>query len=235
MELRSCYFCGSIGASLDARSVAPDGSAPAADPVRVVLCTDCHAKLDRILDRALDARGEDARGGAESTPGGPSVDGSASAELAAEESTAAESTDGESGEQDSDDPTDASRSDGAFAGADGITFGGADDGPPAGDAADRDADVAGDADDGDEEGDDGTDAADDTPSGQLRGLGDGETNPYRKALRLLRNREFPMARTDLVEVMASAYELDPDECERLIDFAVDRGLLVDDGGELRRA
>ncbi len=44
-----------------------------------------------------------------------------------------------------------------------------------------------------------------------------------------------MERAALVEVMSSAYDLDATECERIVEFAIERGALVDDGGTLRRA
>lgn len=78
-------------------------------------------------------------------------------------------------------------------------------------------------------------SGDDGPSG-LRGLGaadQGSRSTYRKALRLLRNRDFPMARSDTVDLLSSAYDLDREECDRLLDLCVDRGLLAEENGELR--
>ncbi|MFB6156359.1 MAG: hypothetical protein ABEJ34_00765 [Haloferacaceae archaeon] len=104
------------------------------------------------------------------------------------------------------------------------------------DAADDDGGAATGGDGVDAVGDDG-DAADADAGGsggRLRGLGESPASTYRKALRLLRNREFPMAREDLVDVLSSAYDLDYDECQRLVDLAVEQGILVEDGDELRR-
>jgi hypothetical protein len=75
------------------------------------------------------------------------------------------------------------------------------------------------------------------PTG-LRGLGADERgggSSYRKALRLLGNREFPLERAAAVDLLSGAYDLDVEECERLVDLTVERGLLVEADGELRRA
>jgi hypothetical protein len=110
-----------------------------------------------------------------------------------------------------------------------------------GDGADGASDdAAGDRDttrpteDGDDRDDPDT-AGDGERSTDTPGLGSGAGGPYRKALRLLQNREFPMERAALVEVMSSAYDLDATECERIVEFAIERGALVDDDGTLRRA
>ncbi len=80
-----------------------------------------------------------------------------------------------------------------------------------------------------------SDDSDDPPTG-LRGLGASERgdSDYRRALRLLGNREFPIARTAAVDLVAGAYDLDRSECERLVDLTVERGLLEEVDGELRR-
>jgi len=93
---------------------------------------------------------------------------------------------------------------------------------------------AADARDGDGSSDDGdTDESGGRPHGLNTGAG-GDIDTYRKALRMLRNREFPMERTAVVDLLSTAYDLDRDECDEVIDFAVDRGLLAEDGSELRR-
>ncbi|ESS05994.1 MAG: hypothetical protein A07HB70_01538 [uncultured archaeon A07HB70] len=92
-----------------------------------------------------------------------------------------------------------------------------------------------DEDEGDNAGERG--GTDDPPTG-LRGLGAGERgggSDYRSALRLLGNREFPMERAAAVDLVAGAYDLDRSECERLVDLTVERGLLEEADGELRRA
>ena len=56
---------------------------------------------------------------------------------------------------------------------------------------------------------------------------------YGKLLRLLRNRDLPMNRSKVEALASGAYDLDGHEVEALIDAAVERGDLVDDGGRIR--
>ncbi|MFB6167713.1 MAG: hypothetical protein ABEJ43_02580 [Haloferacaceae archaeon] len=185
MELRSCYFCGVAGRTVESRDLGA---------VAVTLCPRCEEKLARLRD-ATDA------GATETTP--VTFDGS---------DDAGHSTDADGEEptaRTADEPPDQPAADGPGDETDGAPS----DGPP------------------DESG-----SSDDAGSTGLRGLDSddrGRRSTYRKALRLLRNREFPMARSDTVDLLASAYDLDREECERLLDLCVDRGLLAEENGELR--
>jgi hypothetical protein len=68
-----------------------------------------------------------------------------------------------------------------------------------------------------------------------RGSRDGERpDEYRKVMRLIENREFPVARAELEAVVTSAYGLEDDQCRRILDAAIERGVLVEDGAELDR-
>ncbi|KAB1192921.1 hypothetical protein GJR96_05465 [Haloferax sp. MBLA0076] len=67
--------------------------------------------------------------------------------------------------------------------------------------------------------------ADDTPA---------EPPQFRKVVRILQNREFPVERADVESLASNAYDLDDDEVADIFDYAVERGLLVDDGGTLRK-
>ncbi|MGQ4556510.1 hypothetical protein [Halobellus sp. GM3] len=71
------------------------------------------------------------------------------------------------------------------------------------------------------------DAGADTPT-------EGEPEDFRTVMRLLGNREFPVDRDTIVDLAASAYDLDPSHVERILEYATDRGLLADDGGTLER-
>jgi hypothetical protein len=62
----------------------------------------------------------------------------------------------------------------------------------------------------------------------------GEPEEFRTVMRLLNNREFPVERRAIVELAASAYELDDAHVNQCLDYAVDRGVFDDDGGTLRR-
>ena len=61
-----------------------------------------------------------------------------------------------------------------------------------------------------------------------------EPEEFRTVMRLLGNRDFPVERGAIVELATNAYELDERHVGRIIDHAVDRGVIVDDGGTLRR-
>ncbi|MFP8957501.1 hypothetical protein ACLI4Y_12280 [Natrialbaceae archaeon A-CW3] len=58
---------------------------------------------------------------------------------------------------------------------------------------------------------------------------------YGKVLRLLSNREFPMARSDVEGLAAGAYDLEGHEVEAIIDHAIETGEFVEDGSQLRRS
>ncbi|WP_251330516.1 hypothetical protein [Haloplanus pelagicus] len=55
---------------------------------------------------------------------------------------------------------------------------------------------------------------------------------YYKVLRLLQNREFPMDRADLTGLVTGAYDVSEPQCERIIETAIDRGVLVAEGSTL---
>ena len=194
MELRSCYFCGVAGRTVQSRPVSG---------VEVTLCPRCEEKLAR-LQTATD-------GDIDTTAATPvTFDTPASGP---EESDAPATT---SKQRDS--TTEPSPGDG-------------DDPDESTEASDGDA-----PDESTEAGDDANDGSGDDDSSGLRGLtaaDRGSRSTYRKALRLLRNREFPMARSDTVDLLSSAYGLDREECDRLLDLCVDRGLLAEENGELK--
>ena len=65
------------------------------------------------------------------------------------------------------------------------------------------------------------------------GVGE-EPEEFRTVMRLLGNREFPVDRGAIVELAASAYELDEQHVHHVLDYAVDRGVIAEDGHTLRR-
>jgi hypothetical protein len=207
VTLRSCYFCGAVGRTVQPRPVSG---------VEVTLCPGCEDKLARLRAATDDgSESEDAvTGVAPVTFDGPDE---------------AEPAPSDSGGGADDEPTDGTDGPGEEERAD---------------AENREAErtdeaetpSTGTAAPDDEDPDGRTAASDDASATGLRGLDAddrGRRSTYRKALRLLRNREFPMARADTVELLASAYDLDREECERLLDLCVDRGLLAEENGELR--
>lgn len=58
---------------------------------------------------------------------------------------------------------------------------------------------------------------------------------YYKTLRFLRNRDLPMPRADAEELVSSAYDMDAAQCRRVLDVALEEGVLAEDGGQIRRA
>lgn len=62
----------------------------------------------------------------------------------------------------------------------------------------------------------------------------GTPHGYRKVMRLLENRQLPMAREDAVQLAAEAYELDPTEVAKAIDHAVEYDRLREVDGELKQ-
>ena len=57
---------------------------------------------------------------------------------------------------------------------------------------------------------------------------------YRKVVRLLRNREFPMGRSGFESLAANAYDLEQREVEAIVDYAIEQGELVQRGSDLDR-
>ena len=206
MELRSCYFCGVAGRTVQSRPVSG---------VEVTLCPRCEEKLAR-LQTATD-------GDIDTTAATPvTFDTPASGP---EESDAPATT-----SEQRDSTTEPSPGDGDDSG-ESTEAGDGDDPGESTEAGDGDA-----PDESTEAGDDANDGSGDDDSSGLRGLtaaDRGSRSTYRKALRLLRNREFPMARSDTVDLLSSAYGLDREECDRLLDLCVDRGLLAEENGELK--
>ena len=61
-----------------------------------------------------------------------------------------------------------------------------------------------------------------------------DAQTYNKIIRLLQNREFPVNRSKFSELATSAYDVTPDECARVIDYAIHRGELREDRGMLKK-
>lgn len=92
-------------------------------------------------------------------------------------------------------------------------------------------------------GDEGSDATEDetdsTADSQTVHSADAGTDDppenYGKVLRLLRNREFPMSREEVVTIATSAYSLSARNVQQIIDESVDRGEFVETDGQLEQA
>ncbi len=55
---------------------------------------------------------------------------------------------------------------------------------------------------------------------------------YNRVMRLLQNREFPMARGAFVDLAANAYDLAEETVETVLDAVIEQGALADRDGEL---
>ncbi|MFB6192281.1 MAG: hypothetical protein ABEI11_03050 [Haloarculaceae archaeon] len=87
-------------------------------------------------------------------------------------------------------------------------------------------------------GDGGARAADAAGSGGSGSRGKrtrkGAPRGYRKVLRFLENREFPMDRAEAESMAADAYDLDTGQVADVIDHAIKHDRLREASGELRR-
>jgi len=250
-QLRSCDFCGEEAAGV--YEVVPAELAPAeGEQRRVVLCADCRETLEGVLAPLL------SRLGIEESNAEPAVESEADA-------AGASPTDADVAPTDSfaaDDPRGTSISESS--GSDIPDLGTGETADNDGDDEKRD-EVGGDEREGGDVRDadvaaGGTDAGggDDDALPPLDG--DGESEPpaggsvadvdagseptpapeeepaeFRTVMRLLGNREFPVARGEIVELATSAYGLGEGEVDEILAYAVERGLLEDDGETLQKA
>ena len=248
----SCYFCGTaLDASVADQPVVPEDLAQPDGPHRTVtLCPTCSRKLDAVMDEVRAAVGDVAPD--ESGPDSSGADGSTD-----EGPSAGEFFD------ESPDIRDLSDADGGHGGsgggggdADGGADGGAEGSADTSADADRDgtggdqettephsasvssADGGGDAhagDDADAANDD--DAAGAGEPGENADEADNQTITRlenSKVMRMLENREFPVERAPFETVAANAYEVRPQDVGKVIDMAIDRGLLAEQNGNLVR-
>lgn len=55
---------------------------------------------------------------------------------------------------------------------------------------------------------------------------------YNKVVRLLQNREFPIERGEIEDVAVGAYDVGTEECRAVVDAAIERGLVAQEGSQL---
>lgn len=82
-----------------------------------------------------------------------------------------------------------------------------------------------------EESSDGTD--DQSGDQSVGGSPDAPPN-YRRAMRMLETRQFPLDRTEVESLLANAYELETHELEAVLGHAVETGKLVEEDGQFRK-
>lgn len=87
----------------------------------------------------------------------------------------------------------------------------------------------------------GGDGAGTSPgSGDVEGSGRqgatrrGAPSGYRKVMRFLENRDFPMDREEAETLVAEAYEMDPETVSSAVDHAIRHGRLREVGGDLHQ-
>ncbi|USZ70630.1 hypothetical protein [Natronosalvus halobius] len=205
--IQTCDFCGEPAAGTFEIVSAALGPSER-EQRRAVLCNACHDRLETLLEPLLD-RLEDGGESGHDGNGRSSRD-----DTPPETDDVAVSIGG----NDETRTADGSRSDGVEAAArasrQGVT-------------TESNADIEREsAEDGAEPDDRNTESA----------LGDDSQPPaaYGKVLRLLRNRELPMDRADLEGLAAGAYDLESHEVDAIIDHALAKGKLAEDGDQLRR-
>lgn len=230
VQLRSCYFCGATGALSEYEALPAElGVASGASP-RVILCDRCHTKLRNVLAPLVDGADRGA------------VDASATSDVAGDRPSQPEVTFARA-ETPADETTDEPEvSDIDSAGsADGAGDALSDDSET--DVADAVAAETGEADADTTAEEDHTDAADDESAGET--ADESETTDaapptsdldrvYHKLLRFLRNREFPIPRTEAEAIAQSAYDLTETEASQVIQRTIDRDVLEERDGELHR-
>ncbi|SDZ80480.1 hypothetical protein SAMN04488065_0450 [Haloplanus vescus] len=196
-QLRSCYFCGAVGDSLQEYDVVPDRLASADESRSAVLCSTCQEKLRRVLEPVLDAAEE---------PPSPDDTVDALDEVTFES--------GETSETESETRPDESED--------------------AGESSDERPDESADADESDATPEASADGDEKRTKTDFDASENTETDDdlpedYYRVLRLLQNREFPMERADLTAIVTGAYDVTGPQCERILETAVERGVLVEDG------
>ena len=69
------------------------------------------------------------------------------------------------------------------------------------------------------------------PGAAVGGDTTGEQPPnYRRAMRMLSNREFPLERSEVESMLAGAYDMETHELEAVLSHAVETGRLVEENG-----
>jgi hypothetical protein len=212
-RLSSCYFCGAaLDASLSEYPVVPERFRSDDDDSKtVVLCSTCRRKLATVLEDVVAATDGDAAGKE------TSFDDTAfepSDSVAAQEPDGDEATDGSLLEnRDQTDQTASAVDEDPLAGSgsdDRDT--GASTGQPQPSTAGSDSTTG------------SSETADDTDPTMTK-------LEYNKVMRLLQNRQFPVDRAEIREVATSAYDIDPEEFDAVIEAARSRDLIAERNGQ----
>lgn len=238
-ELRSCEFCGDDAAN--AYEVLPGHVS--SGPRRMILCVDCQATLESVINLLIDEVAEDMQTtesdqSGESPPNLTGGEDRTGAGLSNQEGAEGQTPSGRRNETGpaADGTTDESDT--------GVTIPSDEEGEAGSDNPTQEAHEAG-ADSGDQttgsksatgrkpDHGSGSDEPNDMVTGESGGRGS-EPEGFRRAMRLLNNREFPVERSEFIALASGAYEMDEHQVEAIIDHAVERGVIAEDGGRLTR-
>lgn len=221
-RLEACYFCGTAeDAPLREVSVTPrsrQGDPDAA--VTLTLCRACERKLERVLGGIFEH--VESRPSADAKGGDGRADPDDDSGAAADEPEPIDRIDVSSSDPE-DEPGDRRE-----------LF----DEPP--DPSALDEGRAADRGEGAEDGADDAEVVEEEPvtatatMNASAGLDGVSVSEYNKVMRLLQNREFPMARDAFVDLAANAYDLAEGTVDGVLDAVIDQGALADRDGELVR-
>ncbi|KAB1197752.1 MULTISPECIES: hypothetical protein [Haloferax] len=205
-ELRTCDFCGTDAVGVF--EVLPPELTPASDQKRVVLCDHCQETLTDVIAPLLTRLGVDEQ----SSSGHQTQSGRVDGDAEDAEPTPPEPADHDS--PDADDPADPLEDESARESV----------APEGVEEASED----------DEEASEGIEEPAETPEEADAVDIPSEPPQFRKVVRILQNREFPVERADVEALASNAYDLDDQQVADIFDYAVERGILVDDDGTLRK-
>lgn len=221
-EVRTCDFCGDQAAGTF-EAVPPEAD-PDDEGRRVVLCPGCRDTLASVVEPLLGSAGQDstASGGTGTTTVVAEPDREPEGE------TGAEPSDG----PDAESPAEPGPSPGS---ADGVSPAGGD-GDAGGEGSrgsrgstDRETNV------GEASDDEGSvESVESVEEASGRRARRGTPRGYRKVMRFLENRDFPMDREEAETLAAEAYGMDAESVSAAIDHAVKHDRLRDVSGELRQ-
>ncbi len=238
VDLQSCYFCNTTGDVQEYAVVPAQGTAGGDSQRTAALCGQCKTKLKQVIEPLtdrLDAEDASPGGGssvsdepgpttaARRTDAGSGGSDTEAGETAAESgvsATGSGETTAESGVRGSDGPTTDERS--------------VQHSDPAA-AEDAGAGSTGGGGTATTGGPDGKTGSKEGPDSDAGSRTDGSSTPpnYRRAMRMLSNRVFPIDRAEVESMLAGAYDLERHEIAAVLEHALDTGRLVEEDGQFQ--
>ncbi|WP_410766179.1 hypothetical protein [Haloferax sp. DFSO60] len=236
-ELRSCDFCGGDAAGIF--EVLPPKFTPAPDQRRVILCADCQETLTSVIEPLMtrlgvsdgDAPAPDVT--PEPTAGPPESAGSQAGGAASVEVDAVEPAPEPEQESVSESLTEKSPTEDPLSepeSTETVEVGVESEGELASE------EVVESDEEEDNETVDTADTGADEPANSTANGDELRPEPpkFRQVIRILQNREFPVDRNDVEDLAANAYSLEDDEVRDIFEYAIERGLLEETNGQLRK-